>query len=303
MDIAIIATPTNMKRHIFQVISNDKCPILCFHNRCKYTTHFIVVCRVEEDFVHAYACICTTNGPRSRWCAHVHASPCAYPESSNHHARHATPYRGIIYPSHQPISGPQHGPIFAPTCMTFTAWSITSSVSRYNSVAAALLGHISVVNKYQTIGKGLDWVLFREVQFQLLLFVFTRNGQCDRQDILSEPHLVRLFHLAYSQFQLSWLLFSCMFFDLLAGKILRGQVDHAVGSVNNAVELVQRLSWISVVYGSPCTVGGRIMRVKSHQNRSYLSLIERSGPQFTSNGISFQVHRWEIFSFIRLDTF
>ena len=66
-------------------------------------------------------------------------------------------------------------------------------------------------------------------------------------------------------FEIAWLLFSCMFFDLLAGKILHGQVDRAVGSVDNIVELVQRLPWISVVYGPPCTVGSRIVRVKSHK--------------------------------------
>ena len=51
--------------------------------------------------------------------------------------------------------------------------------------------------------------------------------------------------------------------DLPAGKVLRGQVDRVVGSVDNIVELVQRLPWISVVYGSPCMVGSRIVRVKS----------------------------------------
>jgi hypothetical protein len=56
-----------------------------------------------------------------------------------------------------------------------------------------------------------------------------------------------------------------LFFDLLAGKVLRGQVDRAAGSVDNIVELVQRLPWISVVYGSSCTVGSRIVRVKSYK--------------------------------------
>ena len=83
-------------------------------------------------------------------------------------------------------------------------------------------------------------------------------------------------------FKIAWLLFSCMFFDLLAGKIHRGQVDRAVGSVDNVVELVQRLPWISVVYGSPYTVDSRIVRVKSHPksqlSRSHRKIGARSGP-------------------------
>jgi hypothetical protein len=59
------------------------------------------------------------------------------------------------------------------------------------------------------------------------------------------------------------LLFSCLFFDLHAGKVLHGQVHRAAGSVDNIVKLVQRLSWILVVYGSSCTVGSRIVRDKS----------------------------------------
>ena len=92
-------------------------------------------------------------------------------------------------------------------------------------------------------------------------------------------------------FEIAWLLFSCMFFDLLAGKILRGQVDRAVGSVDNAVELVQRLPWISVVYGSFCTVGSQIVSVKSHSKIVVILSHRKIGPQFTSSGISFQVHR------------
>ena len=76
--------------------------------------------------------------------------------------------------------------------------------------------------------------------------------------------------LAYPQFQIAYAIIFLLVLDLHAGKVLRGQVDRAVGSVDNIEELVQRLPWISVVYGSPCTVGSRIVRVKSYKNHSYL---------------------------------
>lgn len=78
-----------------------------------------------------------------------------------------------------------------------------------------------------------------------------------------------IIHLAYSQFEIAYAIVFLLVLDLHAGKVHRGQVDRAVGSVDNIVELVQRLPWISVVYGSPCTVGSRIVRVKSSQNHCY----------------------------------
>ena len=80
---------------------------------------------------------------------------------------------------------------------------------------------------------------------------------------------LRFINLVYSQFEIAYAIIFLLVLDLHAGKVLRGQVDRVVGSVDNIVELVQRLPWISVVYGSSCTVGSRIMRVKSYKNRSY----------------------------------
>ena len=79
--------------------------------------------------------------------------------------------------------------------------------------------------------------------------------------------------------------------DLHAGNVLRGQVDRAVGSVDNIEELVQRLPWISVVYGSPCTVGSRIVRVKAYKNHSYPLSSKDRDPRFTSSGIKATVNR------------
>ena len=79
------------------------------------------------------------------------------------------------------------------------------------------------------------------------------------------PNFVfEIINLVYLQFEIAYAVIFLLVLDLPAGKVLRGQVDRAIGSVDNIVELVQRLPWISVVYGSPCTVGSRIVRVKSH---------------------------------------
>ena len=78
-----------------------------------------------------------------------------------------------------------------------------------------------------------------------------------------------IIHIAYPQFEIAYAIIFLLVLDLLAGKVLHGQVDRAVGSVDNIVELVQRLPWISVVYGSPCMVGSRIVRVESSKNHSY----------------------------------
>ena len=61
--------------------------------------------------------------------------------------------------------------------------------------------------------------------------------------------------LVFYLFQIAYTIVFLLVLDLHAGKVLRVQVDHAVGSVDTIEELVQRLSWISVAYGSPCTVG------------------------------------------------
>ena len=60
-----------------------------------------------------------------------------------------------------------------------------------------------------------------------------------------------IINLSYPQFQIAHAIIFLLVLRFARMKVLRGQVDRAIGSVDNIVELVQRLPRISVVYGSP----------------------------------------------------